>query len=140
MNFFPGANRDKSLEGPRRKPRHASVFSTRSDTQAVPALHCIRMFKGTCSTCTFSKRALDMSVFKARAFAHLRTKVRCESLLFSQGQTPELTQKWAKFMNFFSFWPFLWFGLPGRLLTLVRFWHRFAPPLCPPPLPWRSLD
>ena len=24
-------------------------------------------------------------------------------------------QKWAKFMNF-SFWPFLWFGLPGRLL------------------------
>ena len=27
------------------------------------------------------------------------------------------SQKWAKFMNF-SFWPFLWFGLPGRLLTL----------------------
>ena len=25
------------------------------------------------------------------------------------------SQKWAKFMNF-SFWPFLWFGLPGRLL------------------------
>ena len=25
-------------------------------------------------------------------------------------------QKWAKFMNF-SFWPFLWFGLPGRLLN-----------------------
>ena len=23
-----------------------------------------------------------------------------------------------KFMNF-SFWPFLWFGLPGRLLLLV---------------------
>ena len=31
------------------------------------------------------------------------------------------SQKWAKFMNF-SFWPFLWFGLPGRLLThLVDF-------------------
>ena len=28
------------------------------------------------------------------------------------------SQKWAKFMNF-SFWPFLWFGLPGRLLTLI---------------------
>ena len=28
------------------------------------------------------------------------------------------SQKWAKFMNF-SFWPFLWFGLPGRLLTEV---------------------
>ena len=25
-----------------RKPRHASVFSTHSDTQAVPAFHCIR--------------------------------------------------------------------------------------------------
>ena len=28
------------------------------------------------------------------------------------------SQKWAKFMNF-SFWPFLWFGLPGRLLTFL---------------------
>ena len=27
------------------------------------------------------------------------------------------SQKWAKFMNF-SFWPFLWFGLPGRLLSV----------------------
>ena len=26
------------------------------------------------------------------------------------------SQKWTKFMNFL-FWPFLWFGLPGRLLT-----------------------
>ena len=26
------------------------------------------------------------------------------------------SQKWAKFMNF-SFWPLLWFGLPGRLLS-----------------------
>ena len=39
----------------------------------------------------------------------------CESCLFSQGKTPEFTEKWAKFVNF-SFWPFLWFGLPGRLL------------------------
>ena len=30
------------LEGPTRKPRHASVFSTHSDTQAVPAFQCIR--------------------------------------------------------------------------------------------------
>ena len=35
-----------SSEGPTRKPRHASVFGTHSDTQAVPAFHCIRMFKG----------------------------------------------------------------------------------------------
>ena len=48
---------------------------------------------------------------------HSGTKVRfCESCLFSQGKTPEFTQKWAKFMNL-SFWPFLWFGLPGRLLS-----------------------
>ena len=30
------------------------------------------------------------------------------------------SQKWAKFMNF-SFWPFLWFGLPGRLLKIPNF-------------------
>ena len=34
------------LEGPTRKPRHASVLSTHSDTQEVPAFHCKRMFKG----------------------------------------------------------------------------------------------
>ena len=28
------------------------------------------------------------------------------------------SQKWAKLMNF-SLWPFLWFGLPGRLLNIV---------------------
>ena len=31
---------DGNLEGPTRKPRHASVFSMHSDTQAVPAFHC----------------------------------------------------------------------------------------------------
>ena len=55
---------------------------------------------------------------------------------FSQGGIPEQkfdvnracfpeeklqnSQKWPKFMNF-SFWPFLWFGLPGRLLIFVKF-------------------
>ena len=34
------------LQGPTRKPRHASVCNTHSDTQAVPAFDCIRMFKG----------------------------------------------------------------------------------------------
>ena len=28
------------------------------------------------------------------------------------------SQKWTKFMNF-SFWPFLWFGLPGQLLIFI---------------------
>ena len=50
---------------------------------------------------------------------HSGTKVQCESCSFSQGKTPEFTQKWAKFMNF-PFWPFLWFGLPGRLLISVK--------------------
>ena len=31
------------LEVPTRKPRHASVFSTHSDTRTVPAFHCIRL-------------------------------------------------------------------------------------------------
>ena len=48
---------------------------------------------------------------------HSGTKVQCESCLFCQGKTPEFTQKWAKFMNF-SFWPFFWFGLPGRLFLV----------------------
>ena len=45
------------------------------------------------------------------------TKAQCELCLFSQGKTPEFTNKWAKFMNF-SFWHF--FGLPGRLLIPRR--------------------
>ena len=45
------------------------------------------------------------------------TKVRCESRLFSQGVKHQDSKKKAKFMNF-SFWPFLWFGLPGRLLSI----------------------
>ena len=44
------------------------------------------------------------------------TKVRCESRLFSQ-EKRQNSKKWAKFMNF-SFWPFLWFALPGRLLNM----------------------
>ena len=48
--------REPSLEGPRRKPRRASVFGAHSDTQAAPAFHCIRMFKGIFSTRAFLKR------------------------------------------------------------------------------------
>ena len=50
-----------NLEGPTRKPRHASVFSTHSDTQAAPAFHCRRMFKGMFfDTLAFLKRCLPM--------------------------------------------------------------------------------
>ena len=51
------------LEGPTRKPRHASVFSTHSDTQAVPAFHCIRMFKSIFSTRAFLKRTHRHAVY-----------------------------------------------------------------------------
>ena len=48
------------------------------------------------------------------------------------------SQKWAKFMNF-AFWPFFWFGLPGRLLTKPPVFgkgqkHRF--PKTPFTSPW----
>ena len=42
-------------------PRHASVFSTHSDTQAAPAFHCIRMFKAIFSTRAFLKRTDTLS-------------------------------------------------------------------------------
>ena len=45
---------------------------------------------------------------------HSGTEVQCESYFFPKGKHQN-SQKWAKFMNF-SFLPFLWFGLPGRLL------------------------
>ena len=53
--YFPAANililgHFSVLIGPTRKPRHASVFSTHSDMQVVPAFHCIRMLKSIFST------------------------------------------------------------------------------------------
>ena len=51
------------------------------------------------------------------------TKVQCESCLFSQGKAHQNSQEWAKFMNF-SFWPFLWSGLLGRLL--IEFHKNFT--------------
>ena len=61
----------------------------------------------------------ERSVHELFASAFRNKSSKCESCLFSQGKTPEFTQKWAKFMNF-SYWPFFWFGLPGRLLRLQK--------------------
>ena len=47
------------------------------------------------------------------------TKVRDVNRAFFPKEKHQNSQKWAEFMNF-SFWPFLWFGLPGRLLTKAR--------------------
>ena len=49
---------------------------------------------------------------------HSGTKVQCEFRACFPKEKHQNSQKWAKFMNF-SFCPFLWFGLPGRLLNFV---------------------
>ena len=46
---------------------------------------------------------------------HSGTKVRYVNRACFPKEKHQNSQKWAKFMNF-SFWPFLWFGLSGRLL------------------------
>ena len=46
---------------------------------------------------------------------HSGTKVRDVNRACFPKEKHQNSQKWAKFMNF-SFWSFLWFGLPGRLL------------------------
>ena len=45
---------------------------------------------------------------------HSGTKVQFVNRACFPKEKHQNSQKWAKFMNF-SFWPFLWFGLPGRL-------------------------
>ena len=51
------------------------------------------------------------------------TKVRDVNRACFPKEKHQNSQKWAKFMNF-SFWPFLWFGLPGRLLTQNQLFSR----------------
>ena len=53
--------RAQKATGTTRKTRHASVLSTHSDTQAVPAFHYIRMFKGIFSTRALIKRTDTLS-------------------------------------------------------------------------------
>ena len=50
---------------------------------------------------------------------HSGTKVRYVNRACFPKEKHQNSQKWAKFMNF-SFWPFLWFGLPGRLLKHIN--------------------
>ena len=49
---------------------------------------------------------------------HSGTKVRYVNRACFPEEKHQNSHKWAKLMNF-SFWPFLWFGLPGRLLINV---------------------
>ena len=49
------------LDGPTRKPRHASVFSMHSDTQVDPPFYCVWMFNGIFSTHGFLKRTDTLS-------------------------------------------------------------------------------
>ena len=76
------ADRNVTTLGPTHKPRHASVFNTHSDTQAVPAFQCIQMFKGLLSTRAFLKRTdtLSTNAFKSRHFF--------DALAFPNRETP----------------------------------------------------
>ena len=56
----------------------------------------------------------ERSVHELFAGAFRNKSSMCIVLVFLRRNT-RIHEKWAKFMNF-SFWPFLWFGLPGRLL------------------------
>ena len=49
-----------------------------------------------------------------------RTKVRHVNRTCFPKKKHQNSQKWAKFVNFSSFWPFLCFGLPGRLLNQAQ--------------------
>ena len=49
---------------------------------------------------------------------HSGTKVQFVNRACFPKERHQNSQNWTKFMNF-SFWPFVWFGLPGRLLNYV---------------------
>ena len=68
------SKRNLHLEGPTRKPRHASVFSTHSDKQAVPAIHCIQSFKGNFSTRASLKRTDTLSTMLKRGPKTISTR------------------------------------------------------------------
>ena len=53
------------------------------------------------------------------------TKVRYVNRACFPKERHQNSQKWVKFMNF-SVCPFLWFGLPGRLLTFALFSGKFV--------------
>ena len=61
---------------------------------------------------------------------HSGTKVRYVNRACFPKEKHQNSQKWAKFMNF-SFWPFFWFGLPGRLLKFEWMFYSFCEPDSP---------
>ena len=72
---------------------------------------------------TPANRTKERSVHELFPGAFRNKSSRCEyRACFPKENTQEFTKKWAKFMNF-SFWPFLWFGLPGRLLIDLQNSH-----------------
>ena len=49
---------------------------------------------------------------------HSGTKVRCVNRACFPKENTRIHEKMGEIHMNFSFWPFLWFGLPGRLLIL----------------------
>ena len=60
----------------------------------------------------------ERSVHELFAGAFRNKSLICEFRACFPKEKHQNSQKWAKFMNF-SFWPFLWFGLPRRLLIFI---------------------
>ena len=87
----------------------------------------------------------ERSVHELFARAFRNKSSRCEKSACFPKENHQNSQKLAKFMNF-SFWPFLWFGLPGRLLILLTSIKPGVEVTCTslPPLPpgkyWPHLD
>ena len=91
---------------PQEKGKHINnLTSTHFRGQSREIVLCLLVF--------FS---LEKGQFMNFAQGHSGTKVRDVNRACFPKEKHQNSQKWAKFMNF-SFWPFLWFGLPGRLLN-----------------------
>ena len=61
----------------------------------------------------------------------------CESRLFSPRKNTRIHRKMGEIHMNFSFWPFAWFGLPGRLLNIEATSEKLGGRLLsiPPPNP-----
>ena len=97
------------------RPMHPHLLrSTRKNRQQHPSRNHYTFFNQEWPRQTKPKKGRFMNFSQG----HSGTKVQFVNRACFPKEKHQNSQKWAKFMNF-SFWPFLWFGLPGRLLIQV---------------------
>ena len=100
------------LEGLTRKPQHASFLRMHSDTQAVPTIHCIRMFKRSFSPRAFFERTDTLSTnaktlaFLERAFRHACVRFLFTSV-FAHLSLREVHSSWGD-------WKLWWMYASGK--------------------------